>query len=388
MRNLSVALVFLLIISCSGGVQVKEVETAQLYTAQKFAEIAKKYAPKEWMEGEKCLEESKSLLKKGKSDKARFKSLLALIYFKIATAIANQKVALTRIEQANKELESLEIEKNKIVALRSEAEDRFLKIMDYHNRQSDDALLMRRKFETDREAYLKLSDEEKKKWEKEMEKVLSKDIVYAETLIDIAHALNERCNCASPAQMTEAEKGLEDAKACKGGGWENVRPLTDNAILKAQRLIFHLRVMGKGMENPASSETTLNMVKAKFDGTRVFIGSSIKGIVLSIENPWDNNQGKLSEDAVNFLNKVREIANQSEKVIVSVQSYFWGDDEEGSDLIAKKILNETEKIIKSGEEHRIKTIKRSLGNGSVIDSGPCISKKCSGGRLDVIIIAL
>jgi hypothetical protein len=306
MTKIAVMILPVLLAACGSKTVLPEISSAETLSGSKIAAAAKKLAPEPWKKGEAALAESRSLARKGKGLEAKLAALESMVYFKTAIAAAQEKIALERITKAKEDAARFGGEREKYAAMRQDAEARFLQIMAYHMEQKDEADLKRSSFETEREKYLKLSDSEKEKWNDAQKPALRKDLAYAESLLDVAGLIAARFG-GPKAERDEAESADSAARGALEGSWESARPLVDDALLKAERLLVHQRIMAKpaSLQNPAASTETLQMIKTGLKGEKVFIAAGLKGILISIENPWDAGASKLTDRAGKVLETER-----------------------------------------------------------------------------------
>jgi hypothetical protein len=389
MKKIAVMILPVLLAACGSKTVLPEISSAEALSGSKIAAAAKKLAPEPWKKGEAALAESRSLARKGKGLDAKLAALESMVYFKTAIAAAQEKIALERIAKAKEDAARFGGEREKYAALRQDAEARFLQIMAYHMEQKDEADLKRSSFETEREKYLKLSDSEKKKWDDAQKPALRKDLAYAESLLDVAGLIAARFGGAK-TEKDEAESADSAARGALEGSWESARPLVDDALLKAERLLVHQRIMAKpaSLQNPAESKETLQMIKTGLKGENVFIAAGLKGILISVENPWDAGASKLTGRAVKVLEAIGGFVKGSKGALLYIQSYSFGEDGEKSRSASEAAAASAMQALEAFKLPAGSALSRGLGIGPIIDPGPCLAGQCPGGRLDVIIVQL
>jgi len=374
--------------ACGSRILPSEIAAAEGLSKSSLSAQTMKLAPSEWQEGTAALEESRRLAKKGKTAQSRLKALEALIYFKTAIAVAKGKVAEGRIRKAKDDMAQYENEREKFATLRQDAEVRFLQIMAYHMEQKDEAFLRRSNFENEREKYLKLTLEEKEKWDKAHRPALEKNLLYAGSLVEAAKLITSRYGSGKAVQ-DEAIGAISAASDALDGPWETARPLVDEALMKAERLLEHQRIKAKPhpLENPASAEETLEMVKKNLEDKKVFVSASFKGILVSVENPWDGKKAELKDSALSVIEVLAGILKDGDDALVLIESYHFDKDAEKARIVSEAIGLTALSHFESKKLAADRVAAAGWGNAQVHDPGPCLVNACPGGRLDIVIVS-
>ena len=371
---------------CSGAIYPREIAQAQALTESKLALSARKLAPDLWKLGSDALAASRESAGKGDGTDSRLLAAEAMIHFKTAIAVSMGKVADERKRSLKEDIARYESDREKFATLRKDAELRFLKVMSYHMEQKDEAELRRSSFENERKKYLKLTDEEKEKWDKLHRPALQKQLQSAAGLVEVARFIAFHFN-ELQAQQDEAEKALATASAALAGPWDTARPLVDDALLKAQRLLMHQRILAKPglLENPAARADIFEMVGKNLGG-KVFVSATFKGILLSIENPWEGKKHGLKSSAAALLEDIAGLIGGGKEALVFIETYYFDKSEkislETSDEIGKSAMNVL--LDKNVDGERIAF--KGWGAAASADSGPCLASACPDGRLDIIIV--
>jgi hypothetical protein len=383
-----VAAAALIAASCGARSYPSEFHDAEAMTRSHVAAAAKRLAPATWKLGADALEESRTFAKKGKEAEARLAAMKALILFKTAVARAEGMVAEERIRDANDGSLHYENEKEKFTVLRQDAEKRFLHVMAFHLEQKDDAQVRKSNFDKDREKYLKLSDEEKAAWDKEAGPGLRKNLQHVQALIAAAGLLISQGSPAA-AQKAEAEQALESAAGALDGPWESARPLVDEAMMKAERLLAHARILAKPdpLGNPASDPGTFGMMKKNLEPLGALVSATFKGILIALPDPWDGKEGKLKGSAAGALEEIAGLLKGREAALVLIQSYHFDADSQEAGTTAEAMALTAQAALEKGKVPAEAVASRTWGNAVPYDAGPCLGKACPDGRLDIFIIS-
>ncbi len=383
---LAAALVFAA--ACGTRSYPPEFHDAEAMTRSHVAAAAKRLAPAKWKLGADALELSRALAKKGKEPEARLAAMEALIHFKTAAAQAEGIVAGERIGDAKEMIRHYENEKEKFTVLRQDAEKRFLNVMAFHLEQKDDAQVRKSNFEKDREKYLKLSDEEKAAWDKEAKPGLKKNIQHAEALMAAAGLL---VSDKSPAatQQAEARDALDAAAGALDGSWESARPLVDEAMMKAERLLAHARILAKPdpLENPASIPDTFKMMKKNLEPEGALVSVTFAGVLIALPNPWDGKNGALRDSAAGTLEEIAGILKGREHAAVLIQSYHFEADSQKADTTAEAMALTAQAKLEKGKVPAGSIAAKTWGNAVPYDAGPCLGQACPDGRIDIVIVS-
>ena len=386
MRIFALAIALSMLGGCSPATYPQEIAQAQALTESKLALSAKKLAPSLWKLGSDALAASRESAGKGDGTDSRLLAAEAMIHFKTAIAVSGGKMADERIRSLKKDIARYRNDREKFTTLRKDAEVRFLKVMSYHMEQKDEAELRRSSFINELDKYLKLTDEEKEKWDKLRRTALQKQLQSAAGLVEVARFIAFHFGVLQ-AQQDEAEKSLMTASAALAGPWDAARPLVDDALLKAQRLLMHQRILAKPglLENPAARADIFEMVGKNLGG-KVFVSATFKGILLSIENPWEKKKGALNSSAAALLDDIAGLLGGGKDALIFIETYYYDKSEkislETSDEIGKSAMNVLLEKNLDGERIAFK----GWGSAASADSGPCLSSTCPGGRLDIIIV--
>ncbi|MFH1434711.1 MAG: hypothetical protein ABIJ56_03245 [Pseudomonadota bacterium] len=386
MKKLATAAFFCAVCGCAGATYPREIAQAQALTESKLALSARKLAPALWKLGSDALAASLERAGKGDSTESGLLATEAMIHFKTAIAVSRGKVADERIRSLKEDMARYENDREKFTTLRKDAEVRFLKIMSYHMEQKDEAELRRSSFENEREKYLKLTDEEKEKWNNLHRPALGRQLQSAAGLVEVARFMAFHFG-ELQAQQDEAEKALATASDALPGPWDTARPLVDDALLKAQRLLMHQRILAKPgpIENPAARTDIFEMVGKNLGG-KVFVSATFKGILLSIENPWEGKKGGLKGSAAALIDDIAGLLGGGKEALVFIETYYFDKSEkislETSDEIGKSAMSAL--LDRNLDSERIAF--KGWGAVASADSGPCLSSACPDGRLDIIIV--
>jgi hypothetical protein len=374
--------------SCGARSYPSEFHDAEAMTKSHVAAAAKRLAPDTWKLGADALEQCRAYAKKGKEPEARLAAMEALVHFKTAVARAEGIVAEERIRDAVDLGLHYENEKEKFTVLRQDAEKRFLNVMAYHLEQKDDAQVRKSNFDKDREKYLELSQEEKETWDKEARPGLRKNLQHAEALIAAAGLLVSQGSPAA-AQKAEAEKALETAAGAVEGSWESARPLVDEAMMKAERLLAHARILAKPdpLENPASDGDTFKMVKKNLEPLGALVSATFKGILVALPDPWDAGKGALTKSATKALEEIAGLLKGRERPLVLIQSYHFEADSDKADTTAEAMALTAQAGLEKGKVPAEGMASKSWGNAVPYDAGPCLGQVCADGRLDIFIVS-
>ena len=383
-RVFTAAILILAAAGCGSKTYPAELVDAEAMTKSHVAASAMKLAPSIWKKGTEALEKSRSLAKKGKAVESKLAGLEALIHFKTAVAVAEEKIAKDRLRQAQEGAAQYAAQEEKFRVLRQDAEARFLQIMSYHMAQKDEAAQRKSSFESERAKYLELDKKEKKSWDEAQRPILEKTLHHVRSLIAAADLVASRFGDL-PSQRQEAESAAAEAEKALGGSWETARPLVDEALMKAERLLEHERIMAKpsALKNPATLEETLAMVKKNLEGKGAFVSATFTGILVSVENPWEGASAKLGSQAAGAVAEVARLLEGRENALTLVAAYHFGKEPAtASEAIALTAQANLEK----GKLPAGSIAALSWGDATPFDAGPCLASACPGGRLDIFVV--
>jgi len=373
--------------ACGGRRPPQELAAARALAASPLYAAARKLSPETWHAAEEALARAAAAAKKGDAQEARLASLEAQALFKTALVLADGKKAAARALEAKEKTAAHAAAAQKFSTLRRDAEKRFLKIVDYHFAQKDEAALMKSAFALDRGKFLALDEEGRAAWEAAHAPGLEKTLALAESYAAAAGLIVRAC-VAAGAQQQEAQEAIAAARAAKDGSWEARRPLVDDALLKAERLLVHARLLATPapLENPAASDAAVALVKGATAGEALFFSSGLKGIALSAADPWDAGAGALSAAALSVVGKLGALVKGRTSVLLLVEAYAYPpqakDAKAVSDAIAAAVMAALP--VENAAGSGIAAVGR--GAAPPPDPSSCVFAPCPGGRVDITIV--
>ncbi len=313
---------------------------------------------------------------------ARSKALEASIVLKTAIAGARQKVAGARILAAQDRIARAGEDLERMRSLRLDAEQRFLSLVAFHDEQSDLATNLQSRFEADQQKVAKLDPAEIAAWEKVEQDRLARVLQGARCFVAAAEALG--CAALVPSETGDTLSAIGNAGKALGDDWKILRPLVDDAALRAERLLVHTRAMSQPapLDNPASDTKAVERFITALKGTGAMVSATRMGILVSIEDPLI--EGQLSPSSVAVIVALDSALGDGIHPVL-VQS--WAPSGcAGSDCDAKS--EDIAEAALTALGTTVKATARSWGNAPFSDPGHCLSGSCTAGRLDIVILAL
>jgi hypothetical protein len=350
---------------------------------------AREKAPALWKQASQALDKAHHAHAAGDEEAARTHALEASILYKTALAVARQKNAGMRIAAARDRVAEAGSELERFKSLRIDAQARFLKLQAFHQEQKDLAKATHAAFKKDRDALASMDEEEKAEWLSVERKRIERVLKAAAGAVLAAETLG--CDKRLPSETKETREALRKAEEARGAGWETLRPLSDEAWLRAERLLHHARVMHKPdpLENPAEdADLVARFVKAMED-TRVMVSATSRGILLSIRDPLDDASSDLDQEARTALETALGAMGEAEEPVVIIEAYRL----EGCS--AKECLEDSVSIAQQAASFLVSTglgessvISKGWGDSPPSDPGHCLVETCTSGRLDVLIVKM
>lgn len=349
---------------------------------------AREKAPALWKQASQALDRAYHAHAAGDEDAARTHALEASILYKTALAVARKKNAGTRIAAARDRVAEAGSELERYKSLRIDAQARFLKLQAFHQEQKDLAKATHAAFKKDRDALASMGEEEKAEWLSVERKRIERVLKAAAGAVLAAETLG--CDKKLPSETKETREALRKAEEARGAGWETLRPLSDEAWLRAERLLHHARVMNKPdpLENPAEdADLVARFVKAMED-TRVMVSATSRGILLSIRDPLDD-ASDLGQEARTALETALGAMGKAGEPVVIIEAYRL----EGCS--AKECLEDSVSIAQQAASFLVSAglvessvISKGWGDSPPSDPGHCLVETCTSGRLDVLIVKM
>jgi hypothetical protein len=351
------------------------------------AEGAEKRAPSLWKKASDALEKARQAHARGDDPAARSLALEASILFKTAMAVARQKKAEARIDGAEDRIAGASKELKKFTSLRIDSQSRYLELLSFHDAQKDASKAILAAFQKDREAFSKMSEEEKETWLAAESLRLGRLVQAARSSIAAAAFLGS--DKILPSETKEANEALSKAEKAQDAGWENLRPLADEAFLRAERLLVHVRALAKPkpMSNPAADPQVVERFVKAIGGARVMVSATAKGILLSFADPLDEQTGALDEKTREGLETALGAAGKTGKPAFFIEAYrSEGCGAKGCEVDSRMIAELAAAALVSAGVPESDIATHGWGQEPAPDPGHCLAEACPGGRLDVVIV--
>ncbi|MBW2260522.1 MAG: DUF4398 domain-containing protein [Deltaproteobacteria bacterium] len=351
------------------------------------AQDARVKAPALWKSATDALERARNAHAAGDEPRALALAMEASALFKTAIAVMREKKAGARIAAAERRIEEAGIELAKFKSLRIDSQARFLELHAYHETQKDAAKASLAAFKKDRDMMAGLEDGEKSKWLAVEAGRIATALQAAAGAVLAAEALG--CEKLLPSETKETREALEKAQQAQGADWETTRPLSDDARLRADRLLNHTRTLNKPdpLENPATDAHLVErFVKALAD-TRVMVSATTRGILLSLRDPLDAKDGGLTDEALEAIGTSLGAMGDASKSVILVEAYLC-EECSGEVCIEKsgKIALSAARELVNGGVPESAVFSRGWGESPPPDPGHCLAEACPGGRLDILIV--
>jgi hypothetical protein len=313
----------------------------------------------------------------------------ASILFKTAIAVSREKKADARIASAEQRIEKADAELAKFRSLRIDSQARFLKLHAFHEVQKDAAKTSLAAFKKDRDMLAGLDDEERAKWLSVEAERIATSLQSAAGAVLAAEALG--CEKLLPSETKETREALEKAREAQGSGWETIRPLSDDARLRAERLLHHTRTLAKPvpLENPAAdAQLVERFVKALAD-TRAMVSATPRGILLSLRDPLDAKDGGLTDETLEAIRATLGAMGDASKSVILVEAYLSeGCSTEACIEKTGKISQAASLALSSGGVPESAVFPEGWGEAPPPDPGHCLAEACPAGRLDIVIVKM
>ncbi len=353
------------------------------------AQGAREKAPALWKSASEALEKARQAHAAGDEPRARSLAMEASILFKTAIAVMREKKAQARIAAAEERIGEAGVELARFRSLRIDSQARFLELHAFHEAQKDAAKASLAAFKKDRDMLAGLDDGEKSKWLAVEAERIATVLQAAAGAVLAAEALG--CEKLLPSETKETRESLEKARQAQAAEWETIRPLSDDARLRADRLLNHTRTLGKPdpLVNPAADAKLVErLVKALAD-TRVMVSATPRGILLSLRDPYDTKDGGLTDEALGAIDTALGAMGNTSKCVILAEAYLSeGCTGEACDEKTGKIAQSAAlKLVDSGVPESA-VFPKGWGRSPLPDPGHCLAEACPGGRLDIVIVNL
>ncbi len=357
--------------------------------ASPAAQGAREKAPALWKSAGEALEKARQAHASGDESLARSLATEASILFKTAIAVMREKKAQARIAAAEKRIEEAGVELARFRALRIDSQARFLELHAFHETQKDAAKASLAAFKKDRELLAGLDDEQKAKWLAVEAGRIATVLQAAAGAVLAAEALG--CETLLPSETKETREAIEKARQAQSADWETIRPLSDDARLRADRLLNHTRAMSKPdpLVNPAADAGLVErFVKALAD-TRVMVSATPRGILLSLRDPRDAKHGGLTDEALAAIDAALGAMGDAPNGVILAEAYLsHGCSGEACTEKTGKIAQSAALRLVDGGIKESAVFPKGWGASPPPDPGHCIAEACPGGRLDILIVNL
>jgi len=353
------------------------------------AEDAMGKAPEIWKKASDALEKARHAFEAGDETKALSLAIEASILMKTAMAVARQMKARSRIASAEERIAVAGAALERFKSLRLDSESSFLVLQEFHDAQKDKAKILLASLEKDRKHLAGMSEKQKAGWLEAEQKRISRLLRGASGTILAARALG--CDEIVPSETEETEEALRRAKEAEQAEWDVLRPLADDASLRAERLLVHTRTLHKPgpLANPASETALVERFVAAYAKTKVMVSATARGILLSIRDPRDAAGGDIASPATKAIEIALGAMGEPSSATVLVEVFVsQGCGPDGCAADSEEIAGLALDALVAGGVKASAVLAKGWGEAPPYEPGHCLAAPCPGGRLDVLIIDL
>lgn len=387
-RHVTVLVLAVLLGRCGPPPPPEYIVRVESLSASKAASGAREKAPALFKKGSDAIEAALKAHRSGDEELARDLALEASILLKTAIARAREKSATSRVESAEARVAAAEEELQRFTSLRLDTQKRFLILASYHDEQSDLAANLLSKFEADRKVLAGLEGEKRQKWLTVERERLARVLMGARGSVLAAAALGSQTLLASETEETEA--AVQRADDAMDDQWEVLRPLVDDASLRADRLLTHTRAMQEPepLANPAEDDEAVARLVQALKGTKAMVSATRRGILVSLADGLDPKTQELSPEASSALVKLADALGPDPHPLL-VETWMRHGCEPAVCMGASESLEDAAvKALTDAGEAPDSITSHAWGNLPIGQEGHCLATGCPGGRLDVLVLAL
>jgi hypothetical protein len=374
--------------SCGPPPLPEYITGAQDLSSAPAAEDAREAAPSIYEKGRTALARAVEAHAHGDEQEARTAALEASIHFKTAIAVSRRKGAANRIADCEDRIAAAGDDLSRFTSLRLDTGQRFLKLIAFHEDQSDLAARLLSEFEADEKTLSELSGEQREAWLQVEGERLAGVLQGARATVLAAEVLGARELLAS--ELAQMEQSLADAEAARDESWEVLRPLVDDASLRAARLLVHTRTLAEPgpLANPAADAALVERLVAALEGGGAMVVPSARGIVVSLADAWNVEEAALAPGVEETIGRLAEALDGATATVLVEGWLAEGCEADACGPASSSLAAAGAESLRATGLDAERIESHGWGDAPLSEAGHCLAATCEGGRLDVVILAL